>query len=99
MLIVAGTITIDPADADILRAAATAMMEATHQESGCIEYVFSISVADPGEVQVFEVWESAEDLKKHFAVAHMATFRSVLNEVTITGRNLHRYEVSSHEPM
>lgn len=99
MLIVAGTINIDPADADTLRAAAATMMEATQQERGCIEYVFSVSVADPGNVQVFEVWESTEDLEKHFTVPHMATFRSILSEIAITGRNLHRYEIASHEPM
>ena len=62
MLIVAGTINVDPADVERLRAAAAEMMAATHQEPGCIEYVFSVSVADPGTVQIFEVWESAEDL-------------------------------------
>jgi len=99
MLIVAGTITIDPADADALRVAAAEMMAATHEEPGCHEYVFSISVADPGNVQVFEVWESADDLEAHFAMPHMATFRESLSAVTVTGRNLHRYEVASSEPM
>ena len=99
MLIVAGTITIDPADADKLRPAAAAMMAATREEPGNIEYVFSISVADPGSVQIFEVWESAEDLEKHFTLPHMATFQAALKDITITGRNLNRYEVASHEPM
>ena len=99
MLIVAGTITVDPADIDLLRPAAAEMMAATHREPGCIEYIFSISVADPGTVQIFEVWESAEDLEKHFTLPHMATFQAALKDMTITGRNLNRYEVSSHEPM
>jgi len=75
------------------------MMAATHEEPGNIEYVFSVSVADPGNVQIFEVWESAEDLEKHFTLPHMATFRAVMSELTVTGRSLHRYEVSSFEPM
>lgn len=99
MLIVAGTISIDPADIDKLRAAAAIMMTATHEESGCVEYVFSVSVSEPGDVQIFEVWESAADLENHFTLPHMATFRATLAEITITGRNLHRYEVASYEPM
>ena len=99
MLIVAGTINIDPAGVDQLRAAAAIMMEATHQEPGNIEYVFSVSVADPGSVQIFEVWESAEDLEKHFTLPHMDVFQAALKDITITGRNLHRYEVASFEPM
>jgi quinol monooxygenase YgiN len=99
MLIVAGTITIDPADIDRLRVAAAEMMSATHEEPGNIEYVFSVSVADPGSVQVFEVWKSGADLENHFTLPHMATFRAVLQDLSITGRNLTRYEVASSEPM
>lgn len=75
------------------------MMAATHQEPGNIEYVFSISVADPGNVQIFEIWETAEDLEKHFTLPHMATFQAVMAELTVTGRNIHRYEISSSEPL
>ena len=99
MLIVAGTINVDPADVDQLRVAAAEMMAATHKEPGNVEYVFSVSVADPGNVQIFEVWESGEDLEKHFTLPHMDTFQSMLKNITITGRSLHRYEVASFEPM
>ena len=99
MLIVAGTISIDPDHVEQLRGAAATMMEATLKEPGCIEYVFSVSVADPGNVQIFEIWESAEDLDKHFTMPHMAVFGESLSQITITGRDLHRYEVASREPM
>jgi len=99
MLIVAGNITIDPAHVDQLRSAAAAMMAATLEEPGCVEYVFSVSVADPGTVQIFEIWESAEDLEKHFEMPHMATFRETMGRLNVTGRDLSRYEVASHEPM
>lgn len=99
MLIVAGNIHVDPADVDRLRTAAAEMMTATRQEPGNIEYVFSVSVADPGTVQIFEVWEAAEDLEKHFTLPHMDTFQSVLKDITITGRDLNRYEVASSAPM
>ena len=99
MLIVAGTITIDPADVDRLRSAAAEMMAATREEAGNIEYVFSVSVADPGSVQIFEIWESAADLENHMTLPHMATFRASLQDLTITGRNLSRYEIASSEPM
>lgn len=99
MLIVAGSITVDPADVDRLSEAAAAMMAATHEEPGNVEYVFSVSVADPGNVQIFEVWESAEDLEKHFTLPHMATFRAAMAELNVTGRSIHRYEISSSEPL
>jgi quinol monooxygenase YgiN len=99
MLIVAGNITVDPADVDRLRQAAADMMAATRQEKGCIEYVFSVSMADPGTVQIYEIWETGDDLEAHFKAPHMATFQAALADLTITGRDLHRYEIASSQPM
>ena len=99
MLIIAGTITIDPADVDKMRESAAVMMEATHQEPGCQQYVFSVSVADPGNIQIFEVWDSAADLEAHFQMPHMKVFGEAMSTMTVTGRDLARYEVASSEPM
>ena len=99
MLIVAGTIEIDPADVETLRDAASTMMAATLQEPGCQQYVFSVSVADPSQVQVFEIWDSAEDLAAHFETPHMAEYRQALAGITIRSRNLHRYEIAGVEPL
>ncbi len=95
MLIVAGTISIDPAQVDDLRAAADVMMAATLQETGCHEYRFSESLASPGTIQIFEMWQSEEELAAHFETPHMATFRRVLENLDIRGRELHRYEVAN----
>jgi len=99
MLIVAGTITIDPAQVERFSEAATQMMLATHEEPGNIAYVFSVNVADPGSIEIFEVWEAAQDLDRHMTLPHMTTFRAALKELTVTGRSISRYEVASHEPM
>lgn len=100
MLIVAGTIEIDPADVETLSEAASVMVAATLEEPGCRQYRFSVSVTEPSIVQVFEIWDSAEDLAAHFETAHMAEWRRALAEgVTIRGRDLHRYEVSGTEPL
>ena len=71
-----------------MEAAAAEMMAATRREPGNIEYVFSISVADPAHVQIFEVWQSGDDLEKHFTLPHMETFRATLGDITITGRDI-----------
>lgn len=99
MLIIAGTITINPADVERFSGAAATMMAATHEEPGCHAYVFSEDVSTPGSIQVFEVWESAEALAAHFEMQHMTDFRAVLGDLDIQGRDISRYEVSSAEPM
>ncbi len=99
MLIVAGSITFDPAHHEVAEAAATTMMEATMAEPGCQNYVFSVQFGSPSTIQVFEVWDSEEDLKAHFAMPHMADFQAAIAGIGISGRDLMKYQVSSSEPM
>jgi len=94
MLIVAGTYQIDPADIPAFRDAATVMMAATAEEPGCREYTFSVSVAEPGTVKLFEIWDSEQDLAEHFEMPHMADYRAKLGELNILSRDVSRYDVS-----
>jgi hypothetical protein len=48
MLVVAGSVRIDPARREEALRAALAMMEATRREAGCRAYTFSADLADPG---------------------------------------------------
>lgn len=95
MLVIGGSIRFDPAHTDTVRAAAVAMMEATLQEEGCEDYVFSISLADDAVIRVFERWDSEASLRAHFATPHMAEFRAAIADIGITERDLFRYEVTS----
>ena len=99
MLIVAGSITFDPAHTETAKTATSAMMAATMEEPGCQDYVFSISMADEATIRIFEVWDSQEDLEAHFAMPHMAEFQAAIAGIGISGRNLTKYEVSSSEAM
>lgn len=99
MLIVAGTITIDPTKIDIAREAAATMMAATHAEPGNIDYAFSFDAADPATIRVFECWESRADLDNHFTLPHMDDFQEVVPELGITGMDIKAYEVASVGPV
>lgn len=99
MLVVAGTITLDPVDIEAIRAAATAMIEATNQEPGCRHYDFAVSMTDPSVVQIFEVWDSEADLRAHFDSDHMAVWREALGTTGVRDRELYRYEIESFEPL
>ena len=99
MLIVAGTIMVDPGHVEKLRAAVIDMVMATRGEEGCHEYVFSEALDDRGRIEIFEVWESADHLQAHFETEHMAEFQTALADLHIIDRDLKRYEVASSEPM
>jgi len=91
MIIVAGTISIDPADFEAYQAASAPMIEATLAEEGCHTYNFAQSVVDPSEIRIFELWETKESLEAHFNAPHMATFQAAIGELSIGSRNLAIY--------
>ncbi|MGI9590981.1 MAG: putative quinol monooxygenase [Myxococcota bacterium] len=99
MLVIAGTIRIDPAKQSEAIPAALEVMEATRAESGCISYCFTAALADPGLIHVFEEWESPEALDAHFKTPHMAKFQQEMAGFGIQDMKIQRYEVSSVGPL
>lgn len=93
MLIVAGTLTTAPADRNRVLELARDVMEATRQEDGCHEYVFSPDVDDPGLIRLYELWEGEEQLAAHLETPHIAAFRDA-GDGLITGRSIDIFTVS-----
>jgi len=94
MLVVAGTITLDPAQRSAAEAAFDRMRAATLAEPGCISYQAYLDRADAGTVFIFEKWHSQADLDAHFATAHMAEFGAALGSCGVTGMDVKKYVVS-----
>ena len=99
MLVIGGTISFDPANTEAAKAAAAAMMAATQQEAGCVHYAFSIDVADPSVMHVFEQWESEDALSAHFEAPHMVDFQAAIGGLGISGTDILKYQVSSSGPV
>lgn len=94
-MVVAGEIRIDPEKRDDAVAAVLEMMAATRDEEGCVAYVFSGDLEDPGLFRLFEEWETAEALEAHFETPHMADFQAKIADVGVSQRIIHKYAVSS----
>lgn len=94
MLIVAGTMDVDPSEREAFLKSRESAMHTSRSEKGCIEYVFSADALDPGRVRLFEIWESKEDL-----AAHLAAMRSGGQAAPAgprpTAANIQQYEVSA----
>ena len=99
MLVIAGTITIDPATLDEAKQAAAIMMTETHKEPGNAQYVFSASFSDDAVVHIFEEWESQEALDFHFKTPHMAEFQKKMGSFGIKDMSVQKYGVSSKGPL
>lgn len=99
MLVIAGTISLDPAKREDAIAAAREMMTATQAEPGCISYTFSADLSDDGTFRLFEEWQDQAALDAHFQAPHMAAFQAKMGGFGIRGMDVKRYEVSSVGPI
>lgn len=99
MIIVAGTVRIDPAK----RASAHDIMQMviteSRKEDGCIGYSYGVDVLDPGLVHVYEVWRDKEALQAHFKTPHLDKWRAAWPFFGITDRKLQMIEVASASPL
>jgi quinol monooxygenase YgiN len=92
MLILSGTVKMNPDDITVIKDAALAMIAATRAEDGCIEYEYSEVIGEPGTMRIFERWESVEALHAHFGAPHMAVWLDAMKKATVHSRDLARYE-------
>ena len=53
----------------------TGILDAIHQEDGCIKYDYYLSEKDSNELLLVEQWESKEHQQKHISQPHMASLR------------------------
>lgn len=95
MIVVAGTVTVKgehraEAVREALRVAA-----ATRLEAGCLSYRFFSDLEAPNTFFVFEEWESADALARHFETAHMQVFRRQLPKLLAGGMQIKRYAIES----
>jgi quinol monooxygenase YgiN len=99
MLIVAGSIKIDPAKQAYLEAAFDKMREATLKEAGCLEYQTYFDRKEKGTFLIFEKWVSDAALQQHFATPHMAEFGKVIGNAGVVSTDIWRYDVSGESKL
>ena len=98
MLIVAGTLDVDPGQRDQFLEGRRDGVVATRAEPGCLEYAFSADLVKPGRVRVFERWESKDTLARHLEALGRAA-RSGGPGIEILARELVQYEISGSGPL
>lgn len=99
MIIVAGTVRIEPSKLSEARGIMERMISASRAEDGCIEYSYSVDVLDPRVVHVFEVWRDRATLERHFKTPHLGEWRAAWPSFGISDRKLHTYEISASTPL
>ena len=94
MIVVTGTMTLDPAKVDDARQAMLTMMEASNAESGCLSYRFAADLTEPGTFHLIEQWEDDAAMEAHGATPHMAELMSAMGTLGVTAAEIWRHDVS-----
>jgi quinol monooxygenase YgiN len=94
MIIVSGTIVIDPANTARATELTTALMAATRAEPGNLTYGFYADIERPGHYQLYEEWESQEAIDGHNASDHFAAFMVASAELGIVSVEVNQFAVS-----
>ena len=99
MLVLAGSVRIDPAKRNDVVAATIEVMQETRQLPGCISFVFSADLEDPGVLHVFQEWESPEALERHLTSPRVEAARLRLGSLGVREVAVQRYAIHSVGPI
>ena len=93
MIIVSGTLHVDPEAREAYLAGCRTVLEQARVAPGCLDFALSPDLLDPGRINVYERWESD---------AALETFRGAgpdsEQSAQIRGAEVSRYRISSVEP-
>ncbi|MER7459991.1 antibiotic biosynthesis monooxygenase family protein [Micromonospora sp. NPDC126480] len=92
MLIVAGTLHVDPEDREDYLAGSAGVVEAARAAPGCLDFAISADLVEPGRINVYERWDTEEEL-----LAFRGSGPIEEQAVAIRGAEVHRYLISSVE--
>ncbi len=62
MVIVAGQLSVDPAQRDAYLAGCVTVVEQARRAPGCLDFSISADLVVPGRINVFEAWASQADV-------------------------------------
>ena len=99
MLVLAGSVSIDPAKRSDAIDATIEVMQQTRKVRGCISFVVSADLEDPGVLHVFQEWESPEAFDRHLDEPHVEAIRLRLGSLGVREIKVQRYAIRSVGPI
>lgn len=94
MLIITAKMYVDPERRAEFLAGMEDEIRQARTEPGCVDFIVAPDLVEPGRVNLFEQWATAED----FAV-RCATFSPAPSPVEVLGHEATRYEIRSSGPV
>ena len=99
MLIVLGTASLGEGALEAGREALEAMIAASLQEEGCLDYAYSVDIRDPSVLRITEKWVDDAALVFHFQTPHMAAFQKALAGLDVTITEVAKFQADEGSPL
>lgn len=90
MLIIAGTLHVEPTAREGYLTASRAVVEAARAADGCLDFSLTADLLDPGRINVYERWESDAQL-----LAFRGSGPSDEQTVAILDADVRKYRISA----
>ena len=98
MIIIAGTIEMDPEKRDAALAAGQPYIDGALTQDGCEAYTWAADHV-PGRVQVFERWTGEEQLAAHFKGPHYLNMLKNMGSHGLISADVFKYRSDHREPV
>ncbi|MGK5443443.1 putative quinol monooxygenase [Micromonospora sp. URMC 105] len=92
MLIVAGSLYVDPDGRDAYLASCAEVVRQARSAPGCIDFAISADLVEPGRINVYERWDSDAQL-----LAFRGSGPAEEQAAAILGAEVHKYRISGVE--
>ncbi|MFT7245472.1 MAG: quinol monooxygenase YgiN [Candidatus Azotimanducaceae bacterium] len=99
MIIISGTVDLDPAQMAAAMAAAKPLIEGALTQEGCMDYDWCPDPLTDGRLRVFERWASEAALASHFQNNWYTDMRAALAGFGIRGADVLKYRIDLAEPV
>ena len=99
MLVLAGSLRIDPAKRNEVLAVTIELMHGTRERPGCISFFCSADLEDSGVLHFFQEWESPQALERHIREPRVGAARVALGSLGVREIAVERYAIQSVGPI
>jgi quinol monooxygenase YgiN len=99
VLLIAGSIRIDPIRRDELIATAREVVRELRKQAGCTQVLVSADLEDPSLLHLIQTWESQEALTANLKTRRIDAIRDVVGKLGLREMALLKYEVTSVGPI
>ncbi|MCH2169200.1 antibiotic biosynthesis monooxygenase [Myxococcota bacterium] len=99
MILIAGTVDVNPEQRDAAIEAARLLMEETRSQAGCVDYVWCADPTNAARIYVYERWDDQESLAAHLNGPYYKAMLKTIGDHEVRGIDVSKFRCDLSEPV